>query len=71
METNCANLRASSTPVPYGPAQVLLVSMVLAALQGRTPKDAWRKPASTYTPVDRPLRKRDADEVYRELAHAA
>jgi ParB family chromosome partitioning protein len=32
-------------------AQVLLLGMVLAALEGRTPKDAWRQTRSTYRPV--------------------
>lgn len=31
-------------------AQVLLLAMVLAALDGRTPKDAWRDAASNYKP---------------------
>jgi ParB family chromosome partitioning protein len=34
-----------------GRAQVLLLGMVLAALEGRTPKDAWRDTASSYKPV--------------------
>jgi ParB family chromosome partitioning protein len=32
-------------------AQVLLLGMVLAALEGRTPKDAWREVAGNYKPV--------------------
>jgi ParB family chromosome partitioning protein len=32
-------------------AQMLLLAMVLAALEGRTPKDAWRSRADHYTPV--------------------
>ena len=32
-------------------AQVVLLAMVLAALEGRTPKDAWRNAASNYQPV--------------------
>jgi ParB family chromosome partitioning protein len=32
-------------------AQVLLLGMVVAALEGRTPKDAWRNAASHYNPV--------------------
>jgi ParB family chromosome partitioning protein len=32
-------------------AQVLLLGMVLAALEGRTPKDAWRTAASRFNPV--------------------
>jgi ParB family chromosome partitioning protein len=35
-------------------AQVLLLGMVLAALEGRTPKDAWREAASNYKPVPGP-----------------
>jgi ParB family chromosome partitioning protein len=31
-------------------AQVLLLGMVLAALEGRTPKDAWRDATSNYKP---------------------
>jgi ParB family chromosome partitioning protein len=32
-------------------AQVLLLGMVLAALEGRTPKDAWRDTAGSYKPA--------------------
>ena len=32
-------------------AQVLLLGMVLAALEGRTPKDAWRAAPGNYRPV--------------------
>jgi ParB family chromosome partitioning protein len=32
-------------------AQVLLLAMVLAALEGRTPKDAWRDTAGSYKPA--------------------
>jgi ParB family chromosome partitioning protein len=32
-------------------AQVLLLGMVMAALEGRTPKDAWRETAGTYKPM--------------------
>lgn len=32
-------------------AQVLLLGMVLAALEGRTPKDAWRHTGSRFTPA--------------------
>ncbi|KAA0093578.1 nuclease [Mycolicibacterium sp. P1-18] len=35
-------------------AQVLLLAMVLAALEGRTPKDAWRCTAGQYTPAPGP-----------------
>jgi ParB family chromosome partitioning protein len=34
-----------------GRAQVLVLGMVLAALEGRTPKDAWRDTAQSYRPV--------------------
>ena len=32
-------------------AQVVLLAMVLAALEGRAPKDAWRQAGSNYRPV--------------------
>ena len=35
-------------------AQVLLLGMVLAALEGRTPKDAWRAAPGDYRPVPGP-----------------
>src|SRR5258705_8074863 len=35
-------------------AQVLLLGMVLAALEGRTPKDAWRAAPGNYRPVPGP-----------------
>jgi ParB family chromosome partitioning protein len=71
---------------------VLLLGMVLAALEGRTPKDAWREAPGNYRPVPGPAEylrflagngyalsaieqvitgKRDAEGLYRELAHDA
>lgn len=35
-------------------AQVVLLGMVLAALEGRTPKDAWRETIATWTPKPGP-----------------
>jgi ParB family transcriptional regulator, chromosome partitioning protein len=35
-------------------AQVLVLGMVLAALEGRTPKDAWRHAEATWTPKPGP-----------------
>jgi ParB family chromosome partitioning protein len=35
-------------------AQVMLLGMVLAALEGRTPKDAWRETSATWTPKPGP-----------------
>ena len=91
-DTSLHEAVAKLAPAGDGRAQVLLLGMVLAALEGRTPKDAWRDAESSYKP--RPgsaeylrflaangyalaaieevlIGQRDADELYRELAHGA
>jgi ParB family chromosome partitioning protein len=41
---------AKLAPTADARAQVMLLGMVLAALEGRTPKDAWRQEGSIWTP---------------------
>lgn len=45
---------AKLAPTADSRAQVLLLGMVLAALEGRTPKDAWRQANATWTPKPGP-----------------
>ena len=45
---------AKLAPTADARAQVLLLGMVLAALEGRTAKDAWRRANATWTPKPGP-----------------
>jgi ParB family chromosome partitioning protein len=45
---------AKLAPTADARAQVMLLGMVLAALEGRTPKDAWRQASASWTPKPGP-----------------